>query len=180
MAKKEETTSKVVMERAYIIPLSRELLKVPHYRKAKKAVRTVQGFIRKHMKSEDVRMGRYLNMKLWEHGIRNPPKKVKVNASLDEQGTVRVELFDAPKEEKKESKKKTPVKTPPTTKEEKKVEKAVEEKKKETKAKQEEAAKTEKEDVKELKKELSDKPAPKEAAQPKKVEAKPPAPDSKK
>ena len=103
MAKEE--SSKVVLERTYTIPLSRELLKVPAYKKAKKAVRTVQAFIRKHMKAEKVLVGQHLNMKLWEHGIKNPPKNIKVTTTKDDKGVVRVELFGAPKEEpKKESK----------------------------------------------------------------------------
>ena len=96
---------KIVLERTYTIPLSRELLKVPGYKKAKKAIRTIQAFMRKHMKSETVLIGQHLNMKVWENGIKNPPKNIKVTTTKDDKGTVMVELFGAPKDEpKKESK----------------------------------------------------------------------------
>ena len=146
MAKKEEQ-GKVTLERTYIIPLSRELLKVPYYRKAKKAVRTVRAFMQKHMKSPDVLIGRHLNMKLWQHGIKNPPKNVKVSATKDDKGVVRVELFGAPidapkkKEEKKTAKPAQDIKP-------------VSEKTEQKESQQEKAQEMEKEDVKELKKEL--------------------------
>ncbi len=96
----------MVLERTYTIPLSRELLKVPYHRKAKKAIRVVRSFIAKHMKSGTVLIGRHLNMKVWENGIKNPPKNIKVTTTKDEKGIVRVELFGAPKDEPKADKKK--------------------------------------------------------------------------
>src|SRR3989338_1810706 len=96
MAKKDskQETGKA-LERTYTIPLSRELLKVPYYRKAKKAGRVVRAFIEKHMKSDNVKIGRHLNMKIWENGIKNPPKNIKVTVSKDSTGMVKAELFGA-------------------------------------------------------------------------------------
>ncbi|HIH92184.1 TPA: hypothetical protein HA281_05250 [Candidatus Woesearchaeota archaeon] len=155
MAKEE--SSKVVLERTYTIPLSRELLKVPAYKKAKKAVRTVQAFIRKHMKAEKVLVGQHLNMKLWEHGIKNPPKNIKVTTTKDDKGVVRVELFGAPKEEPKKESKVKPAKKIVEA-EAKPLEEAVAGKaggEKPKEAREEEAEKDEKEDIAEQKKELS-------------------------
>ncbi|MEK6943767.1 MAG: 50S ribosomal protein L31e [Nanoarchaeota archaeon] len=148
MAKKEE--SKQVLERTYIIPLRSKTLKVPPYRKAKKAVRAVREFLTKHMKSEDVYLGRHLNMKLWEHGMKNPPHHIKVTVTKDDKGKVVAELFgakiDVPKvDEKKSSKKETKADT-----KEEKLEAEVKEAKEE---KATEAKKIEKEEIKELKKE---------------------------
>ena len=96
----------MALERTYIIPLRKGWLKAPKYRRAKKAVNTVKEFLVRHMKSEDVRLGTFLNLEIWKHGIRNPPSRVKVNVSKDDKGVVRAELFGAPKvEEKKEEKK---------------------------------------------------------------------------
>src|SRR3989344_4468825 len=97
MAKKKEE-SKQVLERTYNIPLRRETLKAPPYRKAKKAARAVREFLQKHMKSDNVLIGRYLNMKLWEHGMKNPPHHVKVVATKDDKGKVVAELVGAPKD----------------------------------------------------------------------------------
>ena len=101
MAKKREEASKTILERIYSIPLRRETLKVPPFRKANKAVKTVKQFISKHMKSENVVIGKYLNLKIWHHGAKNPPHHVKVNAAKDDKGKVFVELADAPKEKPK-------------------------------------------------------------------------------
>ncbi len=89
-----------VTERIYTIPMRREWLKVPKYRRAKKAVSAVRQFLVRNMKSEDVRIGKYLNLKLWEHGIKNPPHHVKVRVTKDDKDVVRAELFDAPAEKK--------------------------------------------------------------------------------
>ena len=85
MAKKKEEASKIILERAYNIPLRRETLKAPSYRKAKKAITAVRQFISKHMKSSDINVGRYLNLKIWEHGIKNPPPSCQGNRSKKQQ-----------------------------------------------------------------------------------------------
>jgi len=89
----------------YNVPLRREWLKVPRYRRTKKAVRALRGFISKHTKVEDVRIGKYLNLRLWEHGRKNPPHKITVKVTK-EKDFVRVELPDAPEEKVEEPKKK--------------------------------------------------------------------------
>ncbi len=157
MAKKEET-SKKILERVYVIPLRLETAKVPNFKKANKAAKTVRIFISKHMKSENVVIGKYLNLRIWKHGAKNPPHHLKVNAVKDDKGKVFVELVDAPKEKAKvEEIKKTPKKEEKIIKEaefketpETKLEKEVEEAKEE---KAEEAKKIEKEEIKELQKE---------------------------
>ncbi|MBI4438348.1 60S ribosomal protein L31 [Candidatus Woesearchaeota archaeon] len=95
------------MERIYNIPLRREFLKVPRYKRAKKAVSAVRSFLLRHMKATRVVIGSYLNSKLWERGIKNPPHHVKVNAVRDDKGVVIAELVGAPKKvaEKPEQKK---------------------------------------------------------------------------
>ena len=89
----------------YNVPLRREWLKVPRYRRTKKAVRALRGFIAKHTKVEDVRIGKYLNLRLWEHGRKNPPHKITVKVTK-EKDFVRVELPDAPEEKVEEPRKK--------------------------------------------------------------------------
>jgi len=96
----------MAVERTYTIPLRREWLKSPRYRRAKKAVTAVKQFLIKHMKSEDIRLGKHLNEELWKHGIKNPPGKIKINVIKDDKDVVRAELFGKKIElEKKEEKK---------------------------------------------------------------------------
>lgn len=103
--KKKEEEKKIVLERAYIVPLRKEWLKSPKWKRTNKAVKAVKEFAAKHMKAETVKLGKYINKELWKHGIQNPPHKVKVNCSKDDKGVVTVELVGAPVEEKKKEEK---------------------------------------------------------------------------
>jgi len=132
MAKKEEK-SKVVLEREYIIPLRKEFQKAPKYKRAKKTIKALKEFLAKHMKSDNIKIGKYLNLKVWEHGIKNPPHKVKVKVEKFDDGLVKAELVGAPVEKPKEKKPKKTEKTE-ENKEKKQPEKKIEEKKEESKA----------------------------------------------
>ena len=92
----------------YTIPLRSEVIKTQRYKRAKRAIRTVQSFIAKHLKTTNVKIETHLNNELWKHGIRNFPKNVKVNAEKDDKDVVRVELFgyEAPKPSEKAPKSK--------------------------------------------------------------------------
>jgi large subunit ribosomal protein L31e len=92
------------MEREYVVPLRRESLKSPRYKRTNKAVKALREFISKHMKSENVSIGKFLNLKLWENGIKNPPHKVTVIAVKDDEGKVTVELKEVPKVRQKVNK----------------------------------------------------------------------------
>jgi len=94
MAKKEEK-SKIVLERTYNVPLRKEYLKAPNWKRTPKAVRALRSFLIKHMKSEDIRIGKYANAELWKHGIKNPPHHIKVQVTKDSEGVVVAELVGA-------------------------------------------------------------------------------------
>ena len=144
------------IERTYTIPLRKEWLKSPKYRRAKKAVTAIKDFLIKHMKSEDIKIGKHLNEKIWKHGMKNPPCRIKVNVIKDEKDVVRVEIFgkEIVTEKKKEAETKgiaTKVKETITGKKDDKklpVKKKKEEKKEEdAKLKAEPAAKEEKKEA---------------------------------
>jgi len=83
-------------ERKYVVPLRREWLKVPTYKRTRKAVKALREFIAKHMKTDTVKIGKHLNKKMWYSGTRNPPGKVEVIAyrkeTEDKKPYVAVEL----------------------------------------------------------------------------------------
>ena len=118
-------------EKIYVIPLRREFLKAPSYKRSKRAISAIRQFLIRHMKVEEVKIGKYLNLEIFKHGRKNPPGKIKVKAIKDkikvkdgEIEIVKVELINAPvevKEEKKEEKavKKEEVKIQETKAEEK-------------------------------------------------------------
>jgi large subunit ribosomal protein L31e len=98
MTETKNKTEKI--EREYVIPLRKEWMKVPRYRKTNKAVKAVKEFLVKHMKIRDrdlnkIKVDRYVNELLWARGVKNPPSKIKVKA-IKESDIVRVELFDMP------------------------------------------------------------------------------------
>jgi len=107
MAAKKSTGA---IERVYNVPLRKEFQKVSRWKKTRKAVFALRSFLEKHMKSDDIKLSRELNEKLWKNGIKNPPHHVKISVTRDDKGMVRAELFEAKKvvkEEKKTAKKET-------------------------------------------------------------------------
>src|SRR3989344_3711796 len=87
-------------EQIFNIPLRKEFQKVPTWNKAKKAVKATRAFLIRHMKVENVLLGKYLHEQLMQHGRQNPPHHVKVRVWKDGEKT-KAELVDAPREEKK-------------------------------------------------------------------------------
>lgn len=103
MAKKEET--KIILERTYNVPLRKRVQFSPRHKRAKKAVNVLRDFLKKHMKATDVKIGRYANLEIWKHGIKNVPHHIKVDVKKDDKGVVFAELAGAPAEKKAEVKK---------------------------------------------------------------------------
>ncbi len=126
-------------ERIYTIPLRKEFMKAPSYRKTKRALSAIKQFLTRHMKAEEVKIGKYLNLELWKHGRKNPPPRIKIKAIKDtikikdkDVVVVRAELINAPVEIIKEPEKKKAKEEKVEIKEtelEKRVEKLEEEKK---------------------------------------------------
>ena len=102
------------VERTLTINIRKEILKVPRYKRAKKAVTAVREYLQQHMKAEaeNVKIGKYLNLKIWEHGIKNPLTKVTVLAKKDDKGMVTAELPNIPV--KKQNEKKAKARQPKT------------------------------------------------------------------
>src|SRR3989344_3614162 len=88
-------------EKLFTIPLRKEFLKAPIYKRSSKAVRAVKQFIVRHLKTEKVNVGPQLNLQIWSRGKSNPPTRVKVHAMVRD-GIGFVELVDVPFEAKKE------------------------------------------------------------------------------
>ncbi len=98
----------MALERTYTVPLRSEWSKVSRYKRAKKAVAGLRKFLVRHMKSDDVRLGKFLNLELWKHGMQNPPSRVKVVVKKFDDGVVRAELFGKQIEEPKKADEKKP------------------------------------------------------------------------
>jgi len=104
--REEAPEEEIVEERIYTIPLSRAWIS-PRKKRTPRAVRIVRSFVQKHMKietgtkteEEEEEAGRLVisdevNKKLWSHGIEKPPRKIRVRAVKDKEGTVTLYLAE--------------------------------------------------------------------------------------
>lgn len=93
-------------EKTFVIPLRKHWRKAPVYKRSKRALNALKKFLVKHMKTNDVKIGKELNELIFSRGFRNPPSKVQITAVKDE-NIVKVNLVGIPyKEAKKEEPKK--------------------------------------------------------------------------
>ena len=69
-----------MIERKYVIPLRKEFLKVQKYRRGYKAAKAIKKFLMHHMKVEEVKIGKELNLYILKHGRENPPSRVEIKA----------------------------------------------------------------------------------------------------
>jgi large subunit ribosomal protein L31e len=133
--------SDVMDEKIYTINLRNAISKVPKWEKSKRSVAVVRKFLERHMKGDEVKIGKSITEEIWKGGNENPPKTIRIHAIMtedeDENKIVKAELLGVPFPEEKEKKK------------EKKEEKAKEEgKKEETKPEEKSKEEPKKEDIK--------------------------------
>ena len=91
-----EVAEEIVVERLYTIPLGKAFEAV-RKKRAKRAVNLVKKFIIRHMKVEDeaeLTIDTTLNEYLWTRGIEKPPRRVRVRATKDREGLVKVFLVE--------------------------------------------------------------------------------------
>ncbi|MBI2507558.1 60S ribosomal protein L31 [Candidatus Woesearchaeota archaeon] len=117
-------------EKIYTIPLRKEWLKVPIYKRSRKAITATKKFLLRHLKRE-VSIGPYLNQYIWKQGNRHPPARVKIRVEEEKEKLV-AELINAPRKEVKKEEDTIKIKKPGflKKKEEKEVEVEKEEKEK--------------------------------------------------
>lgn len=98
VSKDKKVEAKAELEREYIVPMRKGFMNVPHYRRAKKAVKTLKEFMVKHMNVRDndtrkIKVDIHLNNEIWFRGIKKPLAKIKVKA-IKKDGLVYVTLAD--------------------------------------------------------------------------------------
>ena len=98
-------------EKIFTIPL-REVFSRGRTHRAHDASKLVREFLERHMKSNNIKIGKSINESLWKKGIQKPPRKVRIHAVKEEDivyaELLGVEIKTPSKEElkKKEQKKK--------------------------------------------------------------------------
>ncbi|MDI6826263.1 MAG: 50S ribosomal protein L31e [Candidatus Aenigmarchaeota archaeon] len=98
-------------ERIYTINLRKAISKAPRWEKSKKSIAVVRNFLKRHMKGDEVKIGKSITEEIWNKGSQNPPRSIRIHAiqtEEDEKKIIKAELlgvpFPAEKEKKKEVK----------------------------------------------------------------------------
>jgi len=79
------------LTRVHMVPL-RRAYEAPRYLRAKVAVRIIREFTTRHMKANEVKIDKEVNLLLWTRGIKRPPRRIKLEMERDEDGVVTVRL----------------------------------------------------------------------------------------
>jgi len=91
--RREEIEEEIVEERIYTIPLRRAWVS-PRKKRAPRAIRLVKSFIQRHMKPEALVVKNEVNERIWGRGIEKPPRRIRVRAVKDREGTVTLYLAE--------------------------------------------------------------------------------------
>ena len=67
----------------YTINLGKAWL-TPQYRRTDRVINMIKEFAKRHMKNENIKIDQELNREIWKKGKANPPRKVRVRMSLDD------------------------------------------------------------------------------------------------
>lgn len=80
-------------EQIYVIPL-RVVEKMPRWKRGNRAIKEIRKYLSRHMKSEEIKLDKSINEKVWERGIEKPPSKIRIRAMKFEDGQVQAELAE--------------------------------------------------------------------------------------
>ena len=87
----EAPKEEIIDERIYIIPLVKAR-RGPRNKWAKKSIRFLREYMERHFKPVSLVISQEVNEKIWERGIKKPPRKLKVRATKNIDGLVVVYL----------------------------------------------------------------------------------------
>ncbi|MHA1520984.1 MAG: 50S ribosomal protein L31e [Promethearchaeota archaeon] len=88
-----EFEEEIQEERFYVVPLAKGFEKAPRWKAAKKAMIVLKEFLVRHMKPEGaVYVSQDINERLWERGIKHPPRKIRIRVTKSVDGIVRAYL----------------------------------------------------------------------------------------
>lgn len=80
-------------EQIYVIPL-KMTGRVPRWKRGNRAIKEIRQYLTRHMKSEDIKLDRSINERIWDRGIEKPPSRIRVRAMKFEDGQVQAELAE--------------------------------------------------------------------------------------
>jgi len=80
-------------EQIYVIPL-RGTRRAPRWKRSNVAIKDIRTYLSRHMKSEDVKLDRSINERVWDRGAEKPPSRIRVRAMKIDDGQVQAELAE--------------------------------------------------------------------------------------
>jgi len=80
-------------ERIYTIPIRQKLLKKPRWERSKEAMGLIRNFLKRHMKSDKIKIDKSIGEEIWKGGGQKLPGKIKIRVVKDDEGTVTAELW---------------------------------------------------------------------------------------
>jgi large subunit ribosomal protein L31e len=87
-----------MIERIYNVPLRRDVVMSPKWRRSKKAINVIQAYLVRHTKVENIKLSRWVNEAIWEKGGKNPPGKITLKVRIDKEKNIAwAELAELPK-----------------------------------------------------------------------------------
>ena len=84
----------MVEEKIITVNMRKELTKVPRWVKAKRAVKILGKFLEKQVETENLKIDKKLNEKIWSKSIKNPPAKLRIKIIKVDDKTYRAELVE--------------------------------------------------------------------------------------
>jgi large subunit ribosomal protein L31e len=84
-------------ERVYTINLGKVWLS-PNNQRAKRAINMIREFATHHMKTGQIKIDQDLSQAVWKHGIRSPPRKIRVKMAKTDEGYVLVSTYEEEKD----------------------------------------------------------------------------------
>ena len=94
MTEEEDFEEEIQEERFYVVPLAKKgYERTARWRASKKAVKVLQEFLVRHMKPEGTPyISQDVNERIWERGIKHPPRKIRIRVTKSTDGVVRAYL----------------------------------------------------------------------------------------
>ncbi|MHA1338915.1 MAG: 50S ribosomal protein L31e [Promethearchaeota archaeon] len=82
----------IAIDRIYNVHLSQKFMKAPKWKRTKRAMAELKKFVTRHMKPDLLYIDPEVNERIWENGIKNPPRKIRIRVTKSVEGYVRVFL----------------------------------------------------------------------------------------
>ena len=77
----------------YTVPLKRVWM-APVKSRAPRAIRILKDFLHRHLKVEEIIITKEVNEKIWEKGLENPPRRIRVKAVVSKDGIATIHLAE--------------------------------------------------------------------------------------